>query len=245
VAPTEAYSAGRFKRDAQAAMTEIAATGRTPLLVGGTMLYFKALAGHLDDLPQAAPALRAELEARGRREGWPALHADLTHLDPATAARLKPNDSQRIQRALEVCLTTGGPMSALLGASPAEPPPWLQVALIPADRLWLHARINLRFRLMLEQGLVQELDGLRHKYVLNPALPSMRCVGYRQAWAYLEGELDDDALYDQGAAATRQLAKRQLTWLRSWQGACNVDCAAPEMRDQVARLVEEALAVKP
>ncbi len=239
--PTEAYSAGRFKRDAEAAMAEIAGQGRIPLLVGGTMLYFRALAGHLDDLPQAAPELRAELEARGKREGWPALHAQLAGLDPEAAARLQPNDSQRIQRALELCLTTGAPLSALLGKGEREVPPWLEIALFPQDRAWLHERINLRFRLMLEQGLVDELEHLRRKYPLTPDLPAMRCVGYRQAWQHLDGQIDRDTLYAQGAAATRQLAKRQLTWLRGWASAEKLDCAAPDLADRLARRIEQAL----
>jgi tRNA dimethylallyltransferase len=223
--PTEAYSAGRFKRDALAAMAEIRAAGRIPLLAGGTMLYFKALLDGLDDLPQAEPALRAELEASAAREGWPALHAELARLDPATAARLAPNDSQRIQRALELCLTTGGPMSALLGGRTAAAPAWRfhQFALVTADREWLRQRINLRFQQMLGAGLVDELKGLRARYALHPGLPAMRCVGYRQAWSYLEGEIDAQQLEAQGSAATRQLAKRQLTWLRGWVGAERLD----------------------
>ncbi len=244
--PTEAYSAGRFKRDALAAMDEIRAAGSVPLLAGGTMLYFKALLEGLDELPQAAPALRAELEARAARQGWPALHAELARLDPVTAARLAPNDSQRIQRALELCLTTNGPMSALLGARSAQPPAWRyrQFALIPGDREWLRQRINLRFRLMLEAGLVEELRGLRARHALSPALPSMRCVGYRQAWSYLEGAIDAAGLEQQGSAATRQLAKRQLTWLRSWRDAEALDPISPDtpsrLMSQVEALLKEA-----
>ena len=244
IAPTEAYSAGRFKRDAEQVMAEIARRGKRPLLVGGTMLYFKALFGGLDALPQADPTLRAELEARGRALGWPALHAELARLDPETAARLKPNDSQRIQRALEVCRVTGGTMAALLGRQQDAPTPtrspseksgeWLEFALFPEDRAWLHRRIDLRFGQMLELGLVAELEALRTRYSLAPGLPSMRCVGYRQAWQFLEGEIDAAQLYAQGAAATRQLAKRQLTWLRSWDSAVKLECAAPDVRDRIA-----------
>lgn len=244
VDPTEAYSAGQFKRDATRVMEEIAGRGKLPLLVGGTMLYFRALWGGLDELPPADPALRAELEARGANLGWPALHAELARLDPETAARLKPNDSQRIQRALELCLTTGGPMSALLNQSPRteeNETNRLEFALFPDDRAWLHRRINQRFALMLEMGLVEELESLRHRYALSPALPAMRCVGYRQAWRYLEGEIDATALYEQGAAATRQLAKRQLTWLRSWQGALRLECAASGLFDRVATHLDAAL----
>jgi tRNA dimethylallyltransferase len=241
--PTEAYSAGRFKRDALAVMQAIRARGNVPLLAGGTMLYFRALLGGLDDLPPADTALRAELEARATVEGWPALHAELARLDPATAARLPPNDSQRIQRALELCLTTGGPMSALLSTrSPATLPvpetTWLEFALFPADRAWLHQRINLRFAQMLAMGLVDELRELRSRYALAADLPAMRCVGYRQAWRYLDGEIDAATLYEQGAAATRQLAKRQLTWLRGWNSAIKLEPAASDVRDILARQIQ-------
>jgi tRNA dimethylallyltransferase len=244
VDPTQSYSAGRFKRDAERVMLEIAGRGHLPLLVGGTMLYFRALRGGLDELPPADPALRAELEARGERLGWPALHAELAGLDPETAARLKPNDSQRIQRALELCLTTGGPMSALLNPSSARQEKkcnWLEFALFPEDRAWLHRRINQRFARMLDAGLVEELRGLRDRYALHPGLPAMRCVGYRQAWRYLDGEIDANGLYVQGAAATRQLAKRQLTWLRSWESAARMEPAASGLFDQVATQVAAAL----
>ena len=236
IEPTEAYSAGRFRTDALRLMGEITARGHVPLLVGGTMLYFKALKDGLDDLPKATPALRAELEARAAQEGWPALHAELARLDPETAARLNPNDSQRIQRALELCLSTGGTMTALLGQHSAHadeavlPYNLLQVSLVPTDRAWLHDRINRRFGAMVREGLLDELHALRRQYDLHADLPSMRCVGYRQAWSYLEGDLDMAGLLAQGAAATRQLAKRQLTWLRGWQGAHEVDCMdAPQM----------------
>jgi tRNA dimethylallyltransferase len=201
------------------------------------MLYFKALKGGLDDLPPAAPALRAELEARAAREGWPALHAELVRLDPETAQRLKPNDAQRIQRALELCLSTGGPMSDLLGkGSEGEALPYrlLELALVPSDRAWLHVRINRRFELMLKAGLVDELRALRARYALHTGLPSMRCVGYRQAWQYLEGDIDAGQLAEQGKAATRQLAKRQLTWLRGWEGAVELDCQSVEMPERAA-----------
>jgi tRNA dimethylallyltransferase len=235
--PTQVYSAGRFKADALGLMADITARGRVPLLVGGTMLYFKALKGGLDDLPPAAPALRAELEARAAREGWPALHAELVRLDPETAQRLKPNDAQRIQRALELCLSTGGPMSDLLGkGSEGEALPYrlLELALVPSDRAWLHVRINRRFELMLKAGLVDELRALRARYALHTGLPSMRCVGYRQAWQYLEGDIDAGQLAEQGKAATRQLAKRQLTWLRGWEGAVELDCQSVEMPERAA-----------
>ena len=239
--PSESYSAARFRADAIHLLRDIAARGRIPLLVGGTMLYFKALKEGLAALPLAVPELRAELEARARREGWPALHAELGRLDPATAARLAPNDAQRIQRALEVCLSVGVPLSALLARQQKNsdlPCRLVEVALMHDDRAWLHDRIDARFKAMLEAGLVGELRGLRERYPLNPELPSMRCVGYRQAWRYLEGEISAAELFATGAAATRQLAKRQITWLRGWQGAAMLDCRSPDLLDRMSRLIE-------
>ena len=237
--PTEAYSAGRFKQDALTEITAIHRRGNVPLLVGGTMLYFKALRGGLDDLPPADPVLRADLEAKAASLGWPAMHAHLARLDPETAARLQPNDSQRIQRALELCLTTGEPMSALLSARKTEPVlNSLQFSLFPSERAWLHQRINVRFSQMLEMGLVDELKDLRARHQLDAAMPSMRCVGYRQAWRFLEDEIDASSLFEQGAAATRQLAKRQLTWLRGWEGAIKFDPAADSVHDEMARKIQ-------
>ncbi len=217
--PTERYSAGRFREDAINAVTEIHARGKIPLLVGGTMLYYRALAQGIDALPQAEPGLRAQIDARAARHGWPALHADLARLDPATAARLSPNDSQRIQRALEVWELSGKPISELQqSAKPNLPFQLKAFALVPADRAELHQRIAARFDAMLKAGLVEELKALRKKFALNPDLPSMRCVGYRQAWEFLEGKIGETELRETGIAATRQLAKRQLTWLRSLPG---------------------------
>ena len=217
--PTEPYSAAAFVRDALACMADIRGRSRTPILCGGTMLYFKALSDGLSALPRADPSLRAELDQRARREGWPALHAELAAVDPVTAARLAPTDAQRIQRALEVHHLSGQPLSALLGrrATPAGIGlgPAIPIALIPADRAILHAAIALRFQAMLDAGLIDEVRGLRARHVLNPELPSMRCVGYRQTWQYLDGAIDMAGLRETGIAATRQLAKRQLTWLRS------------------------------
>ncbi len=243
IEPTENYSAGRFRRDALALMAKITARGRIPFLVGGTMLYFKALKGGMDDLPDADPELRAELDARAARDGWPALHRQLAELDPATAARLQPNDAQRIQRALEVCLLSGQPMSTLHSGA-ASRLPWrlLEIALIPGDRAWLHERINRRFRNMLDAGFVDELRRLRTAYALSPDMASMRCVGYRQAWQYLDGEIDLDRLFETGAAATRQLAKRQLTWLRGWAGAHPYDSRAPGLECGLHGLIEAVLA---
>ena len=241
IAPSESYSAARFRADAIRLLRDIAGRGRIPLLVGGTMLYFKALKEGLAVLPVAAPELRAELEARARREGWPALHAELARLDAATAARLAANDAQRIQRALEVCLSAGEPLSVLLERQQKVadlPCRLIEIALMHDDRAWLHERINLRFKAMLEAGLVEELRGLRERYPLTAQLPAMRCVGYRQAWRYLEGEISAAELFASGAAATRQLAKRQITWLRSWQGATTLDCRAPDLLDRVSRLIE-------
>jgi len=241
--PDQAYSAARFRIDALAAIAEIRARGRVPLLVGGTMLYFKALREGLSDLPPANAAVRARLDTRAAGEGWRALHAELARLDPATAARLDPTDSQRIQRALEVYELSGRPISALQGArqKPAEAG-FLSLALIPHDRAELHRRIANRFDAMLAGGLVDELSGLRRRFRLNPSMPSMRCVGYRQAWQYIDGVGDRDELRARGAAATRQLARRQLTWLRSLQEQ-TFDAYAPRVADDVTGwLVEQGIA---
>jgi len=215
VEPTESYSAGRFREDAVRAIEDILRRGRIPLVVGGTMLYFKALAQGMDALPAAAPELRRQIDARARQLGWPALHADLARVDPASAARIAPNDAQRIQRALEVWELAGRPLSSLQTARPAALPFRLEAyALVPEDRGELHRRIAERFDAMLAGGLVDELRALRGRHALHAGLSSMRCVGYRQAWDYLEGRGDEAALREKGIAATRQLAKRQLTWLR-------------------------------
>ncbi|MBS0331103.1 MAG: tRNA (adenosine(37)-N6)-dimethylallyltransferase MiaA [Proteobacteria bacterium] len=240
--PTETYSAAAFCDDARRLMADIAARGMVPLLVGGTMLYFRALLQGLDDLPRADAALRKELEAEAAARGWPALHAELAVVDPATAARLAPNDSQRIGRALEVFRLSGTPMSALLDRVQSELPyRVLQLALIPSDRAVLHQRIAARFDAMLAEGLIDEVDTLRRRYALNADLPSMRAVGYRQAWAYLDGEIDLKDLREQGIAATRQLAKRQLTWLRSWPDVVELDCLADDLGTQAMDLVARHL----
>jgi tRNA dimethylallyltransferase len=232
--PTEAYSAARFARDAALAIEAIRARGRVPILVGGTMLYFKALLEGLSALPQGDAAVRATLDERASREGWPALHAELARIDPTTAARLEPGDAQRIQRALEVWQVTGVPLSSLQGHRQARASlgPTVRVALIPSDRARLHAAIAERFDAMLAAGVVDELRALRSRYALAPELPSMRCIGYRQAWSYLEGEIDAAGLRARGIAATRQLAKRQFTWLRSTQAE-----AFDPFGDAVARTV--------
>jgi tRNA dimethylallyltransferase len=214
--PDEAYSAGRFRADALAAMADIRARGNIPLLVGGTMLYFKALREGLSSLPPADAAIRARLDSRAAARGWATLHAELARIDPATAARLDPTDSQRIQRALEVHELSGRPLSALQGERQRRPEPdLLALALIPHDRAQLHQRIAARFDAMLAAGLVDELVGLRRHFRLVESMPSMRCVGYRQAWRFIDGDEDRAALRERGIAATRQLARRQLTWLRS------------------------------
>jgi tRNA dimethylallyltransferase len=219
VDPTQSYSAGRFRDDAIRVAGEVIARGRVPLLVGGTMLYYRALAQGIDALPAADAAIRAQIDAEAAGRGWPALHAELAQSDPETAARLAPGDSQRIQRAIEVLRLTGQPISQLQTRTPAALPFALRAfAIVPADRAALHRRIAERFDAMLKAGLVDELRSLRKKYALDPAMPSMRCVGYRQAWRFLEGEIAEGELRETGIAATRQLAKRQLTWLRSLPG---------------------------
>ena len=240
--PTDAYSAAAFGDDARRLMADIVARGKVPLLVGGTMLYFRALLQGLDDLPRADAAVRKALEAEAAARGWPALHAELAQVDAVTAARLATNDSQRIGRALEIYRLTGTPMSALLDrAQSVLPYRVLQLALIPSDRAVLHQRIAARFDTMLAAGLVGEVETLRRTHALTPDLPAMRAVGYRQAWAYLDGEIDLKELREQGIAATRQLAKRQLTWLRSWPDAVVLDCLAEDMEAQAMARVQAHL----
>jgi len=233
--PCESYSAAHFRADAARLMGEIIGRGRIPLLAGGTMLYFKALREGLSTLPQADAAVRAAIEAEAKEYGWPALHAELAKVDAPTAARLKPGDAQRIQRALEVFRISGKPLSALQGArAPAAAAyRFAPVALVPSDRSALHRRIELRFEAMLAAGLVDELAALRRKYALAPELPAMRCVGYRQAWEHLQGAYDLVALRERGIYATRQLAKRQLTWLRSMDEPAVFDCLAPDLGERV------------
>jgi tRNA dimethylallyltransferase len=241
--PDEAYSAARFRRDALQAITAIRSRGRVPIVAGGTMLYFKALREGLSRLPPADPRVRGALDARAAREGWPALHAELARVDPVTAARLAPFDAQRIQRALEVHTLTGQPLSLLQGAREADEDigPRLTVALVPADRAVLHTAIARRFDAMLAAGIVDETRRLRDRHRLTADMPSMRSVGYRQALAYLDGALDAAALRERGIAATRQLAKRQLTWLRSMD-VVRFDCFAPHVVDTVVASVAGALA---
>src|SRR5215212_4646973 len=226
IEPHETYSAARFRDDALAAMREIVERDRIPLLVGGTMLYFKALLEGLNELPEADPMIRLVIDTMAQEGGWSAVYAKLKELDPATAARLQPTDSQRIQRALEIYYITGKTMDELLRKPryvyfPYTP---IMIALVPCHRSALHERIEHRFEQMLEQGLVAEVGRLREEYGLDASMPSMRCVGYRQALQHLDGALTHDDLIAQGIAATRQLAKRQLTWLRSMNDSTVFEC---------------------
>ena len=234
VEPSDRYSAARFVADATRLIADIAARGALPLLVGGTMLYFKALFDGLDEMPAADPSVRAAIDARAAEVGWPALHAELAIVDPVTAARLSGNDAQRIQRALEVHRLSGRPLSAWhTGRARREPPPL--ISLEPRDRGWLHTRIAQRFAAMLDAGLVDEVRGLRARGDLRADLPSMRAVGYRQAWAALDAG-DLSALADTGSAATRQLAKRQLTWLRAMPERHVVACDSAAATSELVRL---------
>ncbi len=231
IAPTEAYSAAAFRRDALRLMHDITLRKKIPLLVGGTMLYFKALREGLSDLPQADPEVRTALDTEIEQHGIKHLHKQLAAVDAETAARLKSTDTQRIQRAMEIYRITGSPMSALIAQQQSTELPYriIPIALIPSDRAQLHARIATRFKAMLALGLVDELRMLREKYLLHPNMTSMRCVGYRQAWQFMEGEIDDTQLLEAGIATTRQLAKRQLTWLRSMPENIELDCLAPDL----------------
>jgi tRNA dimethylallyltransferase len=233
--PTEAYSAAAFRKDALRLMADITARGKIPLLVGGTMLYFKALREGLSPLPQADAALRASLDAEIAQHGIEHLHAKLAKVDAETAARLHSTDTQRIQRAMEIYLVSGKTMSALIKNQEQNPLPYAitSIALIPSDRSVLHQRIAMRFGQMLEQGLVNELRALRQKYPLHRDITSMRCVGYRQAWEFTEGEITEAALNEKGIAATRQLAKRQLTWLRSMPENIEMDCLVSDLTKRV------------
>lgn len=240
--PTEAYSAAQFRADALAAIEDILARGRIPLLTGGTMLYFRALERGLAQLPQADPEIRARLEEEAQKRGWSALHARLAEVDPEAAQRIHANDPQRIQRALEVYALTGEPLSDLLKREGGEPFPYplAKWVIAPRDRAWLHARIEARFRQMLAQGFIDEVAQLRARGDLDLSKPSMRAVGYRQVWEYLDGRYDYDTMLARGIAATRQFAKRQFTWLRSDTGA---DWFASEDEGNSELLVARAVAM--
>ena len=253
--PLHAYSAAQFVSDATRLITDITARGKLPLLVGGTMMYFKALFDGIDPMPQADPAIRAVLEREARQLGWPALHAMLAEVDPVTAARLNPADTQRIQRALEVYRISGQPLSSFhapktiathagnTGASGQNEP--LLISLEPLERAWLHQRIALRFDTMLAEHFLDEVKALRARGDLNPDLPSMRCVGYRQAWEALDGLWPLSELRDKGIFATRQLAKRQITWLRSMPQRQVVACDAPDALQQVLALARTFVQAAP
>jgi len=244
--PATAYNASEFAADARQLIAQVHSRGKTALLVGGTMLYFKALFEGLSEMPQADAVLRAQIEAQAAAQGWPALHAELARIDPATARRLAPNDAQRIQRALEVFRATGRTMADFHAsqAPRVAAPPDLFLSLEPTERGWLHERIALRFDAMLQAGLLEEVRGLRARGDLSRELPSMRCVGYRQAWELLDAWVADtrrepfpiDELRDRGIFATRQLAKRQLTWLRGMGGRQVVACDAPDAMERVLEL---------
>ena len=244
--PLRAYSAAEFVQDAGRLIEEITARGRLPLLVGGTMLYFKALMDGLDDMPKADAAIRSAISQEAAGKGWPALHAELTLIDPVTALRLPPNDSQRISRALEVFRLTGLPLSHFHGQNatkgiadcPYNTTASVLISLEPVNRKWLHERIAQRFDAMLAAGFIDEVKALHTRGDLHADLPSMRCVGYRQAWQMLEGLLPASELRDKGVFATRQLAKRQITWLRSMAQRQVVPCDAPDALQQVVDIVK-------
>lgn len=237
----EAYSAGRFRDEALDAIDASHQQGRIPLLVGGTMLYFNILEKGLSPLPAAAPAIRQRLDEEAREQGLEALHARLAEVDPQAAARIRPADSQRLQRALEVFEITGRPISELQEQPPARPLPAapLKLALAPASREILHGRIARRFAAMLEQGLVAEVEGFFCRPDIHEGLPSMRCVGYRQVWDYLENRIDYKVMQQKGVIATRQLAKRQFTWLRAMEAVSWFDSEAANVLDQVLILLRE------
>ena len=243
--PAQSYSAAQFVADARRLVAEIRARGRWPLLVGGTMMYFKALVDGIDEMPPAAPAIRAAIDAEAALLGWPAMHAKLAEVDPVTAARLKPNDSQRIQRALEVWRASGTPLSTLHQRAQRDAPPrdGALLALEPASRAWLHARIAQRFDAMLDAGFLDEVRRLRADPALDLGLPSMRCVGYRQAWEALDASDPPDVadLRERGIAATRQLAKRQITWLRSMGHRHVVEADADDVEQRLAALAESLI----
>jgi len=237
--PRESYSAARFVDEADAAIAAIRARGRIPVLVGGTMLYFKALRDGLDDMPSTDAAVRVAIDREAAAEGWDAMHRKLAAVDPATAGRLAPQDAQRISRALEVWRISGTRLSSLQGVRDAPPRHDLvAISLEPSDRSALHARIERRFDAMLDAGFLEEVKTLHARGDLDPRMPSIRCVGYRQAWAHLDGSIDVATMREQAIAATRQLAKRQITWLRSTPGRLVIDCLAD---DAIERVVDEAL----
>jgi tRNA dimethylallyltransferase len=241
--PAEAYSTGRFREEALALMADITARSRLPILAGGTMLYFNALFHGLSALPSADPDIRRQIDEQGALRGWPALHEELARIDPAAAARIHPNDPQRIQRALEVYRLSGVPLTVLCAEAQSPSPPyrWVKLVLAPADREILHERIRRRFLDMLEQGFIEEVQSLHDRGDLHADLPSIRAVGYRQAWAHLEGEYDRNTLVERAIIATRQFAKRQFTWLRREVEALQFDSVDGRLVEKVLRDVAEKL----
>ena len=241
--PDQQYSAAQFRTDALNKMKEITLRGKIPLLVGGTMLYFKALREGLSNLPPANQLIRKEIEVSAAEKGWPSMHQLLLSYDPISAERIKANDSQRIQRALEIYYLTGKPMSELMRPSDRTTLPYqfISIALLPADRTVLHQRIQHRFEMMLEMGLVEEVRSILEKFPLTLEMPSMRCVGYRQVYQYLNHQLSLAELPEKGITATRQLAKRQLTWLRSMDSLKKFDCLADDLTEQVLRYLQTTL----
>jgi len=239
--PEQSYSAGEFVRDALAEMDGIVAAGRVPLLVGGTMMYFRTLTGGIAELPAADPGLRAEIDREAGERGWPALHARLAEVDPVAAARINPNDSQRVQRALEVWLASGKALSAWQqdGAQGSPRYDYLRIGLWPARRRTLHERIEARLNAMLNNGFLEEVRGLREREGLTGRHPSMRAVGYRQLWEHLDGATTLDQARDRALAATRQLAKRQITWLRSEASLTRFDPLEAGTIDAISRTLIE------
>lgn len=240
--PNQRYSAAEFRIDALKKIHEITARGKIPLLVGGTMLYFRALRQGLSELPPANEELRLAIGEKAKKLGWPAMHATLSALDPTIAIRIKPTDTQRIQRALEVCYLTNRPMSEIQQKTKAANFPYqgINIALMPSDRSILHQRIAQRFGSMIRNGLVDEVQCIRQRFRINAASPAMRCVGYRQTWLYLDNKINLTQLEAMGVAATRQLAKRQLTWLRKMQPdeLHTFDCLAENLSDRVLALLK-------
>ncbi|NOG30883.1 tRNA (adenosine(37)-N6)-dimethylallyltransferase MiaA [Halomonas sp. TBZ9] len=242
--PADPYSAADFRTDALREMRQISAAGKVPLLVGGTMLYFKQLLEGGGNLPPSSPDVRAELEQELARDGLADLHAKLQQVDPLAGQRIHPNDPQRTLRALEVYRVAGRPMSELWAEQAVTPFPWRVVSMVlaPEERSFLHQRIALRFRQMLAEGLIDEVSALRKRSDLHSDLPALKSVGYRQVWEYLEGRYDRASLEELGIIATRQLAKRQLTWLRRWENACWFNIQQPDTLDKVLKLVRESSA---
>ncbi|MCJ8339239.1 MAG: tRNA (adenosine(37)-N6)-dimethylallyltransferase MiaA [Pseudomonadales bacterium] len=238
--PSESYSAAQFRTDVTMLMQQISERGKIPLLVGGTMMYFNALTKGLAPLPEADEAIRSLISAQAESEGWPAVHAQLQEVDPQAAARLAVNDSQRIQRALEVYRITGKSLTAHWAEQQRVELPFnvLNLAVMPRERKTLHQRIEQRFEIMLQQGFLQEVQDLYRRGDLNLTLPSMRCVGYRQAWMHLAGEIDHPTMVEKGLVATRQLAKRQITWLRSWQQLHWLEHESADLTARVLKLLD-------